>query len=124
MRKSRYKQRGLSYTGWLFAIAIVAVISVMAFRIVPVYLQHATVVTIIESLQMEPDIGRKSRAEIRKLLAKRFNMNMITGVSGKDITINRKKRQMFIELNYQVKQPVIHNMELLMTFSDEIELEP
>ncbi len=124
MRKSCYKQRGLSYTGWLLAIAIVAVISVMAFRIVPVYLQHATVITIIESLQTEPDIGRKSRAEIRKLLAKRFNMNMITGVSGQDITINRKDRRMFIELNYQVKQPVIHNMEVLMTFSDEIELGP
>ncbi len=124
MRKSCYKQRGLSYTGWLLAIAIVAVIFVMAFRIVPVYLQHATVITIIESLQAEPDISRKSRAEIRKLLAKRFNMNMITGVSGQDITINRKNRQMFIELNYQVKQPVIHNMEVLMTFSDEIELAP
>jgi len=124
MRKSLYKQRGLSYTGWLFAIAIVAVISVMAFRIIPVYLQHATVVTIIESLQSEPDISRKSKAQIRKLLVKRFKMNMVTGISVQDITINKKKRQLFIELNYQVKQPVIHNMEVLMTFSDEIELEP
>lgn len=124
MRKSLYKQRGLSYTGWLFAIAIVAVISVMAFRIIPVYLQHATVVTIIKSLQSEPDISRKSKAQIRKLLVKRFKMNMVTGISVQDITINKKKRQLFIELNYQVKQPVIHNMEVLMTFSDEIELEP
>ncbi|MCF6282990.1 MAG: DUF4845 domain-containing protein [Candidatus Polarisedimenticolaceae bacterium] len=124
MNKSLYKQRGLSYTGWLMAIAIVAVIAVMAFRIVPVYMQHATVVTIIESLQDEPDIGRKSRAEIRALLGKRFNMNMITGVSSNDITITKKNHTMFVELNYQVKEPVVHNMEVLITFSDQIEMKP
>ena len=124
MYKSLYKQRGLSYTGWLMVIAIVAMISVMAFRVVPVYMQHATVVTIIKSLQDEPDIGRKSRAEIRAILGKRFNMNMVTSVSGKDITITKKNHTMFVELNYQVKQPVVHNMEVLMTFSDQIEMEP
>ncbi len=123
MNRSLSKQRGLSYTSWLFAIAVVAAISIMAFRIVPVYMQHATVLTIIKSLQSEPDIGRKSRAEIRSILSKRFDMNMVTSVSGQDITINRKNHQTFLELNYQVKQPVIHNMEVLMTFSDEIELE-
>lgn len=124
MYKSLYKQRGLSYTGWLMVIAIVAMISVMAFRIIPVYMSHATVVTIIKSLQDEPDIERKSRAEIRKMLGKRFKMNMVTGVSGSDITITKKKHTMFVELNYQVKQPVFHNMEVLITFSDQIEMEP
>lgn len=122
MNKSLYKQRGLSYTGWLFAIAVVASIGVMAFRIIPVYLQHATVLTIIETLQTEPDIGRKSRAEIRSILSKRFDMNSVTSVSAQDVAITKKKDHMFIELNYEVKEPVIHNMEILMTFSDEIEL--
>lgn len=118
------KQRGLGYIGWLLTIAGIGVAIVLGLRIIPPYVQHVAIVQIIESLQSEPDISRKTTGQIRKMIRKRFEINMMTTVSTHDLKISKKKDKVMIELNYQVQKPIFGNADILITFSDLIEIEP
>ena len=122
--KSIHKQRGLGYIGWLFVIAGISLAAILGLKIIPPYAQNATIVGIIESVKDEPDISKKSRRAIRSMIEKRFDINMISGVSSKDVKITKKDGTVTATLDYQIQEPLFHNIEVLITFSDQIELAP
>lgn len=122
--KSLHKQRGLGYIGWLFTIAAISVAVVLVVRIAPPYAQHITIVEIIESIQDEPNVSRMTKKEIRTKISRRFDVNMVTGVSVRDLKINKKGERITVDLYYQIKEPIFKNIEVLITFSDQIELTP
>ncbi len=116
------RQRGLTMISWLVVLMVIGFFIMVGLRVVPVYLEHYTVKNVLKSLEEEPFISRKPVSEIRKILVKRFGINNVRSINRDHIKIRRSSGVTTIELNYEQRRPIAGNMDVIMTFSESLEL--
>ena len=112
------QQDGVSVLSIIFGFVGVGLLVVLAFKIVPVYIEHYSVVTSLKSLEKELDAKSKSKRELMTMLKKRLDINDVRRVSKEDITINKRPRQTTIRVDYEVLVPLVSNVALLLTFDN------
>ena len=120
--RSRERQQGLTLISWLIVLSLLVFALIVGIKVVPHYLEHFSVKQVVESLETEPALYEKRPHEIRKLLEKRFKINYITAVNGKDIEINKDGRVVTVMVDYQVKEHIVGNIDVLISFSERIEI--
>jgi hypothetical protein len=121
-RLSPRRQRGLTAISWIFIIAIAVFLGMIGLKLVPIYLQHYTIQTVLRQLPEEPFIGDKGPAEIRKSLIARFKINSIYDFDPNKIKIQKGLRSYLVDVSYEVREPVMGNVDMLVSFSDSVEI--
>ena len=74
----------------------------------------------VESLKNEHDIGKKAPLEIKRMILKRLDINMITDVTKEDIYIDRGKGFVTIEVDYEVRENLAGNLDVVVYFNPSI----
>ncbi|MDH5766836.1 MAG: DUF4845 domain-containing protein, partial [Gammaproteobacteria bacterium] len=69
------KQNGLTAISWIIVIALVSVQGLMALRIIPLYMNNNSTVSIMDGLVNDPAARGKSAKEIQVMLRKRLDIN-------------------------------------------------
>lgn len=108
------KQKGMTAIGWLLVLMLIAIFALVGLRLVPVYLDSFKVTSSLESLAN--DAKGKSGVEVRKLLLKRLDINMVNDVSADDITISRKRGGIEVEVAYEARRKLFGNLYLLIDY--------
>lgn len=121
MKTIKY-QRGVTPLGWLFILAMIAVVALLALKIIPIYLDGFNVYSAIESLEDDANMRGKSRAEMRKLIMRRLDLNYVYGVTKDDIYITQQKNVYVIEVDYERRENIIGNMDIAVTFNKKVEI--
>ena len=112
----RTKQRGASFLGWVLVAALVSVVALLAFRLVPPYVDYRTIVTLIEALPTE-QVHTMSKVEIRDALQKRFLINNIRDFKVADVLEVEKRRDgTVLKLKYEVREPLAYNVSVVIAF--------
>lgn len=120
-QRMKSRQRGASFLGWLLIIAAVAGAAVLALRILPHYIDYRTIVAVVEALPADR-VHTMSKAEIREALNKRFLINNIRDLTARDIvTIDRKREATYLAVGYEVREDLIFNIDLIITFDRKFE---
>lgn len=114
--------RGMTALGVLFVLALLAVGVLLAIKIVPVYLEYFNVSSSVNSLQGDPDIVRQSKDEIRERLLRRFQVNDVWRVKPEHIRIHRSQDAVTVQVDYEVRVPLVGNVSLLFAFHKSREL--
>jgi len=120
--KTQYRQRGMTGTGWLLVLFLIGFFSLLTLKLAPVYMENYTVKTVLASLEQEPLITKKSVTEIRKMIRRRMKVNGIYEFDKDAIKITRKGGVTTVEIDYEVQKNVAGNVDLLIFFSDSVEL--
>ncbi|MET0092393.1 MAG: DUF4845 domain-containing protein [Sedimenticola sp.] len=120
--KSLKKQSGMTGLGWLTVIALVLFFSLLTIKIAPIYMEHYTVKSVVMSLKEEPLITKKTSGEIKKLIFKRLKVNGVYDMDKKAVSIKKTPGLIKVSVAYTVQEKLVGNMELLVTFADEVEL--
>ena len=115
-------QRGMTAIGWLIVLGLIGFFVLLALRMIPSYLEYATVSSALESLQNEPGMANKTPQDIRILLGKRFDINDVKTIKAKDVDIVNKGNAYLVGVDYEVRMPVIGNVDVVMSFVKEIEV--
>ncbi|MFN2308764.1 MAG: DUF4845 domain-containing protein [Gammaproteobacteria bacterium] len=115
-------QRGMTAIGWLIVLALIAFFVLLALRLTPGYLEFMTVKGSLQSLRDEPGITQKTPAEIRAMLGKRFDVNDVKTIGSKDVMIESQGGRLRIWVDYEVRVPVLGNVDAVTTFTDEVEM--
>ena len=115
-------QQGMTAIGWIIVLGLIAFFVLLALRLTPGYLEYATVSASLESLQNEPGITTKTPPEIRSMLSKRFDVNDVKSVSSKDIKIDNQGGRLRVWVDYEVRVPVLGNIDAVSKFNKEIEV--
>lgn len=115
-------QQGMTAIGWIIVLGLIAFFVLLALRLTPGYLEFMTVKGALESLKNEPGITQKTPAEIRSMLGKRFDINDVKTISSKDVKIDSQGGRMRVSVHYEVRVPVLGNVDAVSVFQDEIEL--
>lgn len=118
----RVGQRGVGGLFFLVILILIGVVAVMGMRIAPMYVEHFTVRSTLEGLKDDPEVRQMGPAEIRQSIERRFDINNITAVGKKDLKIRQERNATIIEVAYEVRRPLIGNLDVVGNFSERVEL--
>jgi len=122
MTTSRYRQNG-GLGSLIFAILIFGGMMSLGAKVVPVYMDHNTMSTILDKMAEEPGMGSRGDGGIREEMRKRFKLNNIRDFDlGEHVTIERHGRGTDVLLDYEVRMPLVSNLDLIAHFNKKVEL--
>jgi len=108
--------------GWLLVMGLIAFFTLITLRLVPAYLEFAKVTSVLESLQNEPGITRKTRGEIISMIAKRFDVNDVYQVDAKQVKVKKEKGVLTVSINYERREHLVGNVDVVTTFDRQVEV--
>ena len=110
----RQAQRGLSMIGFLFVAAVVLVTALIAFRMIPSYIEYYTVQKALEGALA--DSNDLSVATIRRAMDRRLAADYAEVVSGKDVDVTRDGNKIVASVGWEKKLPLVSNVSILLDF--------
>jgi hypothetical protein len=122
MNKLVKKQRGMTAIGWLIVLGMLSFFVLLVLRLAPGYLEFYKVKSVMESLLQEPYLGSKTPMEIRNLLQRRIDVNAIDSITAKDVKIEQKNGKTTISTRYEVRVPIMGNVDAVSSFERSIEV--
>ena len=119
---NRGRQMG-ALGGYIIAILVFGGLLTMASRLVPLYMDHNTMSNIMDKMQAETGLGVKTDFQLIDLMKKRFKLNNIRDFPIHEHTeFKRSGRGTDVVLDYEVRIPMISNLDVIASFNKEIEL--
>lgn len=112
------KQRGVSLSGLLTVGAIIISIAMIAFKVIPPYMEYGKIQKTFEAIVQDPALQSATPADIRDSFYKRaITMNNVTSLNTTDIEIDQDNGRLILSAHYSVKVPLSGNVSLLFEFS-------
>lgn len=116
------KQKGMTAVGWVFVFLMIALVTLLVLKLLPIYLDGFSVSSSLESLKKEHNISKQGPVEIQRMLLKRLDINMVDDVTKDDIYITRDKSSMTIEVAYEVREKLAGNLDVIVSFDYSVEV--
>ena len=111
----RARQRGLTMIGFLFVAAVIIVVVMVGFRVMPAYIEYYSIQKALEqSLNDAKDLN--SAAEIRNAFQRVADAGYIESVNSKDIEITKSKNEVTATVEWTRKLPMVANASILLEF--------
>lgn len=104
--KSMHRQRGVTAIGWLIILSLIAFFTLLALRIVPMYLEYYSAESILEKVASEPDIKTMRKHDIDSKITSLLDINSMTNVKPEYYVVDKKADGMTITLEYEVRAPM------------------
>lgn len=114
-----HKQRGMSFFGVLFLIALIGSLASLGIKIIPPYIDFLTVKGATLETITHPRMGLQSNETILKKIDTQLSINNIKlkelqeGVD--PITVSREEGLLIAEIDYTVEKPVFTSEEVMIS---------
>ncbi|QCP14629.1 DUF4845 domain-containing protein [Pseudoduganella umbonata] len=108
-----YKQRGISLTGLIVVLALVGLIGVLAMKILPTYTEYRAVNDAIGKART----AGSTPQEIRAAFDRSAEVNYISAISGRDLTIERIDGELVVSFAYDKKIHLAGPASVLLEYS-------
>jgi hypothetical protein len=86
-------------TGWVVLTALL--------RVLPVYLEHRTIVSAMQSVAADYIPGQDHSADVREALRRAWSVNRISQADVSEVAIDRRRSGVILTLKYQTVFPLI-----------------
>lgn len=113
-------QRGMSYWGWIFVVAVFGFALTVVSKMGPAYIDAYYVDEGLRNLAQNPGVRDMSRGEIKKELDRFFLINNVRGEPTKAVKIIRGADSMLVSVDYELRQPLISNVDVIMRFNKQL----
>lgn len=118
-------QGGWTLWSGMIVLAVIGFFLTVGFSIAPAYITNYTVQETIRNLQNEPELSSMSPYDIRRSVERRFDVNQINVIQAvcrrKDepcLKIEKTKSELVIDGNYEVRVPVMGNVDAVIKFEN------
>lgn len=120
----RSRQAGITFIGWLFLLAPVAVVGYAVIRLTPVYLNYMKVSKALEQTASENrGDAQVNPAAIRSAIEKRFDIDGVTFPEASAVSVSRDGTQWQLSVNYDDIVPMFAGISLLVQFDKSVAVE-
>ena len=120
--RSTHRQKGLGFFGFIGAVVLFDGLFVAVTAVIPTYLQHYIVTEVIEGIAKETPARTANTVEIRKLGAKRFDINQVDVFDLRKITLTRGYGETSIESAYTVQPEIFSGIGFVLNFEESVSL--
>lgn len=118
------KQRGVTLLGMLTAVIILVFVAVLIINLAPPYIHHFAVKDALKSLAEDPEIkNMSSKAKLRDTFLRKLQVNYVTNIPADKLEITKKDGKTFLTIDYEVRVPLIANIDAMIKFNDEAVVE-
>lgn len=111
------KQRGLSFSGFIFGAVILVLVATTGMKLIPAYMQDAEIGNLFTVIANDPEMQKASLRDIRMSFTKRASIDGINAINAEDIEITSNGGRLVLSASYAVKVPLVANISLYMDFS-------
>lgn len=121
-------QQGMTMGSLLIFLILGVVMLYGIFRLLPVYMEHYSVVNILQALEKEPSLQGgeseiNSSSAIRGILHKHFEESNITHVKAEDVQLASSPDGTNVRVAYDVNVPFMANIDLLLHFDNTVQVQ-
>ena len=110
------RQRGMSLLGFIFVLILVLFTVYIGIKLVPIYLNHFSVVSDMKAVAEEPGSANTPPNIIRRNLITRLQVSYVDNVKPENITIDRSSSPPQMVVEYQVEEHLIGNIDVVVKF--------
>jgi hypothetical protein len=116
----RFRQRGVTFLGWLILLTPTVVVGYAAVRLAPVYLNYMKVVRALNLVASDGASNADPRA-IRTTIDRHFEIDMVDYPTSKDIKVTRGANGGWdVEASYDDEAPLFANISLHVVFDKTV----
>lgn len=110
------KQQGMTFIGLVLMVAGVVFIAVIGMKLVPSYIEYASIKKAIKKVSNESGFNEMSTKDIKSSFEKSATIDDIKSITPNDLVISRTDSGTSIEVEYQVVVPLVANVSALIDF--------
>lgn len=115
------REHGASLLGILLVLIVAGFFVLLGLRLIPVYMDYWTVVSIAESVEEDPEMREASPRSVRSALTSRMTLNNIDRDRLDMYTVERgEDGGLVIEIDYERREPLIANIDLVVHFAKTV----
>jgi hypothetical protein len=111
-------QRGMTTMGMVILVGFIGIFAFAAIRLVPVYLNYMKVANVVSGVVQEFDGTGATSNMIRRSVSNRFDIEMVSEISAKDITVTKVDGGYEVAAVYSHKAPFIANISFVVDFDE------
>lgn len=122
MKVSR-RQRGFVTPKNTLLVLLLVFFIPFAIKVGNAYFNNTFVeAALVSASQLDPPLGEMTKKQIKSKIRSVFNLNNVRGAPAESIEVVRVKRDMFVNVNYEVREPLFFNIDLVMKFDNQLDL--
>ena len=115
-------QSGITLIGFLVVLAVAEFFAYVGMKLFPMYQEFYSVKSALRGLANEPGIAMSDPARIQDLFFRRLYINYSDNVKPENVKLSRGERGWKMEVNYEVRKPMIYNIDVVGKFNAVQEL--
>jgi Tfp pilus assembly protein PilE len=110
-------QSGITLVGFLIVLAVAGFFAYVGMKLFPMYSEFYSVKTALRGLASEPGIAMQDPAKIQDLFFRRLYISYSDNVKPENVKLTRGDRGWKMEVNYEVRRPMIYNIDVVGKFN-------
>jgi hypothetical protein len=118
-RKLPQNQIG-SFYSTVIIVAMFGIFLTAALKLAPAYMDNGVVVTTMEGIAANKDLGEMTITEIRADMVRSLGVNNVA-LSGDAINVVEEDGQEFVDIIYETRVPLFYNISALVSFNNRFE---
>ena len=110
-------QGGMTLIGFVIVLAVAGLFAYIGMKLIPMYSEFYAVKSALKGLSAEPGIADQDPAKIQDLFFRRLYISYAENVKPEDVKIKRVDTGWQMDVNYEVRKPIISNLDVVGKFS-------
>jgi Domain of unknown function (DUF4845) len=110
-------QSGMTLIAFVIVLAVVGLFAYIAMKLVPMYSEYYAVKQALKGLAAEPGIADQDPAKIQDLFFRRLYISYAEDVKPEHVKITRGDNGWKMDVNYELRKPMIANLDVVGKFS-------
>jgi len=111
------KQRGMGLVSGFFAIVLLVLAALVAIKVTPVWIEYFSLKKVIAAMVNAGDMRSGTIVDVRKSFDRRADIDAITVISARDLTIRNENGEFVASFEYQAVVPLFGNASLVFDFA-------
>ena len=116
------KQSGMTLIGFILVLGVVGVFVYMGMKLIPMYSEYYAVKQALNGLASEPGVAEKDPARLKDLFFRRLYISYADNIKAEHVKVVRKDAGYLMTVEYEVRKPLIANLDVVGKFKAEKEL--
>ena len=118
-----YKQGGMTLIGFVFVLSFVMFLSFIGMQIGPIYMEYFSVVSAMNGVASERGSANYPPFDIKvKILNRLYVSYSAENVHERNIKIIRAKNGVNVRVVYEVRKPIMGNLDVVARFDRSVRL--
>jgi hypothetical protein len=115
-------QSGITLIGFVMVLAVVGLFAYVGMKLFPMYSEFFAVKSALKGLANEPGIGSQDARKITDLFFRRLYISYSENVKRENVKLQRTDNGWRMDVNYEVRKPIISNLDVVGKFNASQEL--